>query len=154
MAKLPPISENPLTSDAGSEENPQQDRPPPPKTGQESRPRLPGLRDTLGHEIKVQRPIAPVPKRPPDLYVPGVTTCYWGDLPIKVYIIGDRYFSMQQPPNETRNEHIRYTAGGRTLKYKIEVVQQPEKARACGSGKQCRSTTSAYELPLTHDSRE
>ncbi|ETI24427.1 hypothetical protein G647_03796 [Cladophialophora carrionii CBS 160.54] len=41
---------------------------------------------------------------------------------------------MQQPPHETRNEFHRTTIDRRTITYTLEVVQQPEKARACGSG--------------------
>lgn len=35
----------------------------------------------------------------------------------------------------------RMTKGGRRLFYKLEVIQQPERARACGSGPKCRSRT-------------
>ncbi|EXJ93503.1 hypothetical protein A1O1_01895 [Capronia coronata CBS 617.96] len=41
---------------------------------------------------------------------------------------------MAQPRNETRSEHSRMTIDGRRITYHLEVVQQPEKARACGSG--------------------
>ncbi|KEF54921.1 uncharacterized protein A1O9_09364 [Exophiala aquamarina CBS 119918] len=41
---------------------------------------------------------------------------------------------MAQPTNETRSSHSRWTVDRREIKYKLEVVQQPEKARACGSG--------------------
>jgi hypothetical protein len=36
--------------------------------------------------------------------------------------------------NETKNSFIRQTNDGRTLRYTLTVIQQPERARACGSG--------------------
>jgi len=36
--------------------------------------------------------------------------------------------------NETKSEFSRKTVDGRQITYALEVVQQPEKARACGSG--------------------
>jgi hypothetical protein len=33
----------------------------------------------------------------------------------------------------------RVTKGGRRLWYKLTVIQQPERARACGSGPKCKS---------------
>lgn len=41
---------------------------------------------------------------------------------------------MQQPPNEGVATFTRQTYGGKNLSYRLKVVQQPEKARACGSG--------------------
>ncbi|KIW46061.1 hypothetical protein, variant [Exophiala oligosperma] len=41
---------------------------------------------------------------------------------------------MAQPRNETRSDFARKTVDGRTITYALEVAQQPEKARACGSG--------------------
>lgn len=34
--------------------------------------------------------------------------------------------------------HERVTRGGRKLFYHLDVIQQPERARACGSGPKCR----------------
>ena len=36
----------------------------------------------------------------------------------------------------------RITRGGRKLIYKLTVLQQPERARACGSGSKCKSCPS------------
>lgn len=36
--------------------------------------------------------------------------------------------------NETTNSASRITAGGRKITYVVTVIQQPERARACGSG--------------------
>jgi hypothetical protein len=42
-----------------------------------------------------------------------------------------------QVMNETVATAARVTRGGRRLTYKLEVIQQPERARACGSGAKC-----------------
>ena len=34
----------------------------------------------------------------------------------------------------------RVTKGGQRLFYRLEVIQQPERARACGSGPKCKQT--------------
>ncbi|KAH4710700.1 hypothetical protein HBI31_129220 [Parastagonospora nodorum] len=36
--------------------------------------------------------------------------------------------------NETKSSSIRTTKDGRTIRYSLQVIQQPERARACGSG--------------------
>ncbi|KAL9110987.1 MAG: hypothetical protein Q9227_004602 [Pyrenula ochraceoflavens] len=46
---------------------------------------------------------------------------------------------MEKPTNETFAESSRLTFNGRTLTYKLYVMQQPERARACGSGAKCNS---------------
>lgn len=40
--------------------------------------------------------------------------------------------------NETKSSTSRVTKEGRHLTYEMEVIQQPERARACGSGAKCR----------------
>lgn len=40
-------------------------------------------------------------------------------------------------PNETVASFSRTTCDGRHLLYKLKVLQQPERARACGSGAKC-----------------
>ncbi|KAL1602370.1 velum formation-related protein [Paraconiothyrium brasiliense] len=37
-------------------------------------------------------------------------------------------------PNETRSSSVRTTKDGRNIRYSLQVIQQPERARACGSG--------------------
>lgn len=44
--------------------------------------------------------------------------------------------------NETENSISRTTADGRHLTYELKVIQQPERARACGSGAKCITTSS------------
>ena len=43
--------------------------------------------------------------------------------------------------NETKASSSRITKEGRKITYVMNVIQQPERARACGSGAKC-------ELPL------
>jgi len=37
-------------------------------------------------------------------------------------------------PNETKSSSMRTTKDGRQIRYSLQVIQQPERARACGSG--------------------
>lgn len=48
------------------------------------------------------------------------------------------------PANETFSSCSRTTKEGRKMTYTLEVVQQPERARACGSGAKCER-----EIPYT-----
>lgn len=52
---------------------------------------------------------------------------------------------MENPINETFAECRRPTVTGRKLAYKLQVLQQPERARACGAGRKCR-----IEKPLIY----
>lgn len=49
---------------------------------------------------------------------------------------GGRYV-MQRPQNETLSREQRLSADGNQLRYELEVCQQPDRARACGSGSKC-----------------
>ena len=40
--------------------------------------------------------------------------------------------------NETESVMTRVTKEGRKLTYEMNVLQQPQRARACGSGAKCR----------------
>jgi hypothetical protein len=40
-------------------------------------------------------------------------------------------------PNETQSFTTRTTREGKNLKYELRVLQQPIRARACGSGSKC-----------------
>ncbi len=40
------------------------------------------------------------------------------------------------------NVDSRLTQGGRRITYQLTVIQQPERARACGSGAKCESPSS------------
>lgn len=39
--------------------------------------------------------------------------------------------------NETSHTTMRMTKEGRKISYRLTVIQQPERARACGSGAKC-----------------
>ncbi len=101
---------------------------------------LPSLKDTVGSAYSAQRPLQPQPdpSHPvPELFIPGVSVLYLDDLPIRTYTVGGFRYNMAQPKNETKSEFSRKTVDGRQITYALEVVQQPEKARACGSGVKC-----------------
>ncbi|PVI08486.1 hypothetical protein DM02DRAFT_510121 [Periconia macrospinosa] len=42
--------------------------------------------------------------------------------------------SILQVSNETKSSSVRTTKDGRQIRYALQVIQQPERARACGSG--------------------
>lgn len=42
--------------------------------------------------------------------------------------------------NETKSTSVRTTVDGRTLTYTMNVLQQPQRARACGQGAKCKSS--------------
>lgn len=44
-----------------------------------------------------------------------------------------------QVPNETLSQASRITKEGKKITYRLKVIQQPERARACGSGAKCKS---------------
>lgn len=98
--------------------------------------RLPGIRDLVGDQLILPKP-TPDELTVPLLYIPGITQVYLDDLPVVSYNIVGVYYNMAQPTNETRSSHSRWTVDRREIKYNLEVVQQPEKARACGSGPRC-----------------
>lgn len=55
-----------------------------------------------------------------------------------------------EPSRPSIREH-RVTKGGRHLWYELEVIQQPERARACGSGAKCmRPVTPGKSHPTNH----
>lgn len=47
--------------------------------------------------------------------------------------------AVMQVEHETTNSIKRTTKEGRQLTYELVVLQQPERARACGSGAKCWS---------------
>lgn len=47
---------------------------------------------------------------------------------------------LMPPHNETEHTVSRITREGKQLTYKLSVMQQPERARACGAGAKCRSS--------------
>jgi hypothetical protein len=112
---------------------------------------LPGLKETVGSAYDVPRPLLPQPASTssvPEFFIPGVSVIYIDDQPIRTYVVGGIKYNMAQPPNETMSEFSRYTVDGRRLTYRLNVVQQPEKARACGSGPRCRCMFIPYPVYL------
>jgi predicted component of type VI protein secretion system len=57
--------------------------------------------------------------------------------PVRTYYIEGLPYDMEAPTNEDHNTTFRQTFDGRTLKYTLTVLQQPERARACGAGARC-----------------
>jgi hypothetical protein len=56
---------------------------------------------------------------------------------VRTYYIEGLPYDMEAPANEDHNTTHRQTFDGRTLKYTLTVLQQPERARACGAGARC-----------------
>lgn len=98
-----------------------------------------------------------------------------GVLPVESCRIGDSqkkdgcvFFHANAKMKASTDHHVsgpppvmieRVTRGGRRLFYRIDVIQQPEKCRACGSGPKCRFNPTrlnhfcdASAHPLTLDS--
>jgi hypothetical protein len=71
---------------------------------------------------------------PAPLFIPGVTELTVDDQPLKTYGICGKTYTMQKPQNEIESEFIRKTVDNRTLKYVLNVIQEPARARACGNG--------------------
>lgn len=44
---------------------------------------------------------------------------------------------LSPPVNETEHSVSRITREGKRITYKLNVMQQPERARACGAGAKC-----------------
>jgi len=135
MQRLPPISELELTNSEGGESRPPDHQPE--RSGTASAKTLPSLHETVGEAYTARRPLLPQPPPAKPLYVPGDTRVYLDELPVETYKVGDSLYNMAQPRNETTNEVSRVTVDNRRLTYILRVVQQPEKARACGAGAKC-----------------
>ncbi|KAI1615794.1 velvet factor-domain-containing protein [Exophiala viscosa] len=137
MKRLPPISELSLTNPGEGSGEGSESRPPdrqPERSGSPGAHNLPGLRETVGAAYTAQRPLRPLPPPARPLYVPGDSQIYLDELPVRTYKVGGQLYNMAEPRNETRNEVSRLTVDNRRLTYILRVVQQPEKARACGAG--------------------
>ncbi|RMZ80279.1 hypothetical protein DV738_g2841, partial [Chaetothyriales sp. CBS 135597] len=84
---------------------------------------------------------------PPRFFIPGVTTAFIDGLPVQSYVIVGKPYTMQKPDNEGTNECIRITVDNRRLKYVLNVLQQPQKARACGNGPRASSDRRPVDPP-------
>lgn len=67
---------------------------------------------------------------------------------VRTYYIENMPFTMEAPANEDTNTFSRRTVDGRTLTYRLTVLQQPERARACGAGARCKSPPEIPYPPL------
>jgi hypothetical protein len=52
---------------------------------------------------------------------------------------------MMPPHNETAHSVSRITREGKKLTYNLSVMQQPERARACGAGAKCKWSAFRYD---------
>ena len=51
---------------------------------------------------------------------------------------------MMPPVNEKEHTISRITREGKNITYKLSVMQQPERARACGAGAKCALTSICF----------
>jgi hypothetical protein len=106
------------------------------------RPTLPSLPKAVPIE---PRPLCPaLPRQCPfdQFWIPGQSELEHQTLRTKyqLYKICGLKFMMQKVESETMAEFDRDTLGGRSLRYRLHVIQEPAKARACGSGPRCESS--------------
>ena len=74
---------------------------------------------------------------PKGFYPPDNTIIKLDGRALREYIIDGVSFTMQEGRNETVARVERFTADKRRLLYELNVIQQPIRARACGSGPRC-----------------
>lgn len=60
------------------------------------------------------------------------------------------FAAMSSRHSERPVEISRVTRAGRTLTYSLKVIQQPERARACGSGAKCMENNPMIPFSLSH----
>lgn len=59
---------------------------------------------------------------------------------------------LMKPINETEHSFSRVTREGKTITYNLKVIQQPERARACGAGAKCKIICTPKPLnPITNN---
>jgi len=63
---------------------------------------------------------------------------YFGTQPLEQYEIVGKNYVMARVAQEINSYLERTTAEGRKLTYHLEVVQKPQRARACGNGPRCK----------------
>lgn len=109
------------------------------ETGRKGRlPSISAAIDQVDIEAVPKRSV-PKPLRPlPPLKVPGTTPATFQGKPLRTYNINNENFVMEIPDNEGRTEFLRKTIGGRVLRYELNIIQEPRKARACGNGPRCK----------------
>lgn len=100
--------------------------------------RLPGIREVVGEQFLLPKPapVEPPPIIPPWNHISDLDV-FVDNLRVNLYTLAGGFFNMTQPINETKSSHERLTVDHRKIRYTLALVQQPEKARACGSGPRC-----------------
>jgi hypothetical protein len=56
---------------------------------------------------------------------------------------------LMAPVNETEHSFSRVSREGKRITYTLKVIQQPERARACGAGAKCMYIASTNRMRLT-----
>lgn len=110
--------------------------------------RLPSISESVGSSYNrplLPRPVPESSTKVPKLINPRTASFCLDGIPIRTYQICGKAYNMQQPANEGVASFSRQTIGGKNLSYRLKVVQQPEKARACGSGPRCKYSVSLHE---------
>lgn len=97
---------------------------------------LPNLGDIVPYQQAQHRPSLQGPGLPA-LFVPGVSELLLDGKPILQYKICGKIYTMEKPLNEVISTMTRATVGGRKLAYRLRIIQQPARARACGAGPRC-----------------
>jgi hypothetical protein len=105
--------------------------------------RLPPITALVNPSPRHLVPIAPRPALSQDclLKLAGLPNEYTGPR-VALYKILEEKYIMEKPLNETLVAYDRETIGGRRLGYKLDVIQEPKKARACGNGPRCECSIS------------
>lgn len=109
-----------------------------------SRDSLPSLKELLSEQFRnapLSRAssLSAATSSLPKLVCPGLSQVSLDGRVLKVYNICGKDFTMQAPiENETVTVFKRTTLSGRILSYRLKVIQEPEKARACGNGPRCK----------------
>lgn len=102
---------------------------------------LPPISEALRDKPKQLVHIAPHPPAPQHQHLlaqlAGYPATYDGP-PLGLYKILKENYIMEKPVNETEVTCVRETVGRRTLRYRLDVIQEPKKARACGNGPRCK----------------
>jgi hypothetical protein len=103
-----------------------------------ARPKPKALEPRLDHRKPT---LLPTPSLlPTGLFIPGACKIKFNGKSAQIYKVNNVQVMMLTSDNETCAEYRRTTVGGRRLRYRLHVMQEPAKARACGSGPRCEHT--------------
>ena len=82
----------------------------------------------------------PDSSEPSPIFSPWDVSPYLRRLRFRTYKIDNMPYTCPVPENEDVSHVQRRTVDGRLLTYRLTVLQQPERARACGAGARCKSS--------------